>query len=226
MTVGSIPLDDNGRPVLGLWNDATGQVVPVHIGALVTGADGKTYARLDIANASIGADGSATPASSTLIGGSDGTNLQALLVESAAHPNLRAALYNGTVELLLDAAGRALIGVLTTTLYSAPQAAVGSGNSGDLDVSKLREVSIDLKTTAQVGTNPTIQFFWNRKGIDGVYYPLWQSDILTAAANTVSTSVGPGLAYNQSLGATGQLSWVVGGTASPNWTFTPNVYGK
>lgn len=116
--------------------------------------------------------------------------------------------------------------VATVALFTASQSGVSSGNSGDLDVSKYREVSIDITTTAQAGTNPTLQFFWERKGADNVYYPLWQSSSLTAASNTLSTSIGPGLAYNQSLGLTGRLRWVVGGTASPNWTFTPNVYGK
>lgn len=46
--VGAAPIDDNGKPVLALWNDATGQPIPVHVGATVTGADGKTYALLDV----------------------------------------------------------------------------------------------------------------------------------------------------------------------------------
>ncbi len=116
--------------------------------------------------------------------------------------------------------------VATVTLYSAAQNAVGSSNSPDLNVAALREISIDITTTAQAGTSPTIQFFWDRKGVDNQYYPIWQSSSLTLASNAVSTSVGPGLAYNQSLGATGRLRWVVGGTATPTWTFTPNVLGK
>jgi hypothetical protein len=176
-------------------------------------------------NASVGATGSASPGSSTLLGASDGTNLQALQVESAANRNLRTAIYNGAIELALDSIGRVLAGVATTTLFTAAQTGVGSGNSGDLDVSKLREVSIDITTTAQSGTNPTLQFFWERKGADGLYYPLWQSAVMSAVNNTVSTSIGPGLAYTQSVGATGRLRWVVGGTGA-TWTFTPNVYGK
>jgi hypothetical protein len=164
---GSIPMSDNGRPVLALWNDATGQVVPVHAGTLIIGADGKSYARLDM-----------------------------------------------------------VASVATSALFTAAQTTVGNGNSGDLDVSRLREIAIDLTTTAQAGTNPTLQFFWERKAADGNYYVLWQSSILTVASNTLSTSIGPGLAYNQSLGATGRLRWVVGGTATPTWTFTTNVQGK
>lgn len=114
-----------------------------------------------------------------------------------------------------------LLSVATSTLFSAPQAAVGSGSSGDLSVSALREVGIDITTTATSGG--TIQFFWERKGLDGIYYPLWQSAVLSAAANTLSTSVGPGLAFAQSLGLIGRLRWVI---SAGTWTFTPNVYGK
>jgi len=119
----------------------------------------------------------------------------------------------------VDASGRALTGVSTAALYTTALVAGASGNSGDLDVSKLREVSIDLTTTL-VTTN--LQFFWERKGADGNYYVLWQSAVLTTSANTLSTSIGPGCAYNQSLGSTGRLRWVATGNAS----FTPNVYGK
>ncbi len=46
MSAGEIPLDDNYKPVLALMNDATGQVVPLHVGGTIVGADGKTYAQL------------------------------------------------------------------------------------------------------------------------------------------------------------------------------------
>lgn len=61
---GQIPFDDNGRRVLALWNDATGQVVPVHIGSTVVGADGKTYAVLDINVKNGNPNGQATMANS------------------------------------------------------------------------------------------------------------------------------------------------------------------
>lgn len=125
----------------------------------------------------------------------------------------------GANKLAIDASGRVLVGVSTATLYTSAQTNTGSGNSGDLDVSKLREISIDITTTL-VTTN--LQFFWERKGTDGNYYPLWQSALLTASANTLSTSIGPGLAYNQSLGPTGRLRW----TATGNASFTPNIFGK
>jgi hypothetical protein len=349
-------------------------------------------------NPSVGTDGSATPASSTLIGASDGTNLQGLLAESASHPNLRVALYNGTTEagvtangmavqqatgsnlhavldsgsttaatqataanlnatatiqavtgtslvadqtnselrvslygkhttagdtaLNMDASGNAGVNVQNansngqaTMANSAPvvpasnwfgpvqladgtttsqklaidssgrltlvpnqtfelvdsggtnKASVdGSGNlsvkvgpalpagtnligyfgrssvaayslasttttgstqnSGDIAVGPYTEISIDINTTAQAGTSPTIQYFYERKGADGIYYVLWQSTVLTAATNTLSTSIGAGMAYNQSLGATGRMRWVIGGSATPTFTHTINVQGK
>ncbi len=99
-------------------------------------------------------------------------------------------------------------------------------NSGDLPIGLFSELSIDITTTAQSGTNPTIQYFWERKGADGIYYVLWQSAILTTATNTLSTSIGAGMAYNQSIGLTGRLRWVVGGTATPTFTHSLNIYGK
>ena len=99
-------------------------------------------------------------------------------------------------------------------------------NSSDLAVGYLSEISIDITTTAQAGTAPTLQLFWERKGADGIYYVLWQTAVLTLATNTISTSIGTGMAYNQSLGVTGRLRWAVGGSATPTFTFSANIYGK
>ncbi len=118
--------------------------------------------------------------------------------------------------------------VATTALYTLASIATSGStqNSGDLAVASYHEVAIDINTTAQSGTSPTIQYFFERKGADGIYYVLWQSAVLTVAANTLSTSVGPGLAYNQSLGNTDRLRWVVGGSATPTFTHSLNIYAK
>lgn len=58
-------------------------------------------------NPSVGTDGSAIPTSSTLIGASDGTNLQQLLVESSSNRNLRIGIYNGANEAAVKAASTA-----------------------------------------------------------------------------------------------------------------------
>jgi hypothetical protein len=118
----------------------------------------------------------------------------------------------------------------TVALFSATQTAQGSGNSGDLTVGPYTAIGIDVNLTASAGTNPTIQFFWDRKGIaDGIYYPLWQSDLiqgLPANPTALSTSIGAGMEFPQFLGTVGRLRWLVGGTATPTYTFTPNVQGN
>lgn len=60
-----IPIDDNGKPALFLWDDATGTAIPVHIGSKVTGSDGKSYAALDINVKNANANGQATMANSS-----------------------------------------------------------------------------------------------------------------------------------------------------------------
>lgn len=115
------------------------------------------------------------------------------------------------------------------SLYSTAQTTVGTANSGDISVGNYTEISIDLNLTAVAGTNPTIQFVWSRKGADGIYYPIWTSELiqgLPTSPTKISTSIGAGMEYPQSLSQTGQLSWTVGGTSTPTYTFTPNVEGK
>lgn len=60
-------------------------------------------------NASVGSTGSTIPSSAALIGGSDGTNLQALQVESSSNKNLRISLYNGVNEAQIDSSGNQYI---------------------------------------------------------------------------------------------------------------------
>jgi hypothetical protein len=116
----------------------------------------------------------------------------------------------------------------TVAIYSLPstQTTGSTGNSGDLGTGVFKELCIDLTTTAQSGTSPTIQFFYDRKCADGIYYPIWQSSVLTAASNTLSVTIGRGMSYNESLGAVGRLRWVVGGSSTPTYTFSANIQAK
>jgi hypothetical protein len=59
-----------------------------------------------------------------LVGASDGTNLQPLLVESAANHNLRTALYNGTNEAAIDASGN--VSTKVTTALPAGANVIGA----------------------------------------------------------------------------------------------------
>jgi hypothetical protein len=116
--------------------------------------------------------------------------------------------------------GKAIYSLASVTTSGSSQ------SSGNLSVSQYAEIGIDITTTAQAGTSPTIQYFFERKGADGIFYPLWQSAVLTLAANTITTSIGAGMAYNQSLGLTARLRWVIGGSATPTYTHSANIYGK
>lgn len=60
-------------------------------------------------NPSVGSTGSAIPTSATLLGASDGTNLQQLLVESSTNRNLRIGIYNGANEAAVKAASTAAV---------------------------------------------------------------------------------------------------------------------
>src|SRR5437762_12628892 len=103
-----------------------------------------------------------------------------------------------------------------TTLYThASVQETANGNSGDVDASNYTELAVDINITGNQGSSPTIQYFVDRKGADGVYYPIWQSAVQNAAS-AVSTSIGAGLAYSQSF-TTVQFRWVIGGSSTPGF---------
>jgi hypothetical protein len=112
-----------------------------------------------------------------------------------------------------------------TVLTIASGSVSTNGNTNDLNVAPYTELAIDIDMTGSSGTGPTIQFIWSRKGTDGIYYPIYQSAVISAFPALLSTSLGPGLAYTQSLGQVGRLSWVLGGT-SPSVTFSASLQGK
>lgn len=140
-------------------------------------------------------------------------------------PNDQYGVPIGGVTLLGAAAGYALpIKASAASLFTRATnaaAATASGNSGDLNVSEAAEVCVDVSVTALSGTSPQIQFTWERKGSDGVYYPLWTSAAFTAPG-TASITFGPGAGVPQAVGLTGRLSWAVTGT-SPSVTFSASV---
>jgi hypothetical protein len=114
-----------------------------------------------------------------------------------------------------------------TTLYlHASDLEIANGNSSDITVDAYAELAIDINITGNQGSSPTIQYFLDRKGADNVYYPIWQSTSQTASSAQVSTSVGPGLAYNQALGSKVKFRWVIGGTSTPGFTFSASLQGR
>ena len=111
-----------------------------------------------------------------------------------------------------------------TVLNQASAAKTATGNSADLAVGPYTELTVDINITAVSGTTPTIQVFIDRKGVDGIYYAIWQS-VSQTAVSVMSTSIGAGCAITQSLGTTVQLRWVITGT-TPSFTFSASLIGK
>lgn len=112
-----------------------------------------------------------------------------------------------------------------TVLNQTSAALVASGNSSDLVVGPYTEVAVDINISAVSGTTPTAQFYIDRKGIDGNYYPLWTNTTAATIISQISTSIGSGCAVNHSLGSTIRLRWVLTGS-SPSFTCTASILGK
>lgn len=113
-----------------------------------------------------------------------------------------------------------------STVYKrASAAATADGNSGSLFVGVFDELSVDVNVSAVAGTNtPSMTLYVDRLGADGVWYPIYTSSAVTAAA-VVSTSLGRGAATNATFGATARLRWVITGT-TPSFTFSASIVGK
>jgi hypothetical protein len=165
----------------------------------------------------------------TLLEDSGGIPVSSVWVESlgiwaglqgSAQPALSAASLSDYYASACFA--RAAITVATATVTGA----TASGSTGsDLQLGPFTELAIDISVTARTGTSPTLQFFLDRKGADGVSYNVWSSSPITVAAIQVSASIGAGLASPQSFGSLGIFRWVLGGT-SPNFTFSYSIIGK
>lgn len=155
MSTGFLLMDDNGHVALGLQDDATGQVIPVHIGAKVTGADGKTYAKLDVnatvsaTIASVGTNAAAIPTSSDLMGAKDGSgNLQPVQTDGTnLLTKVNAALPAGTNvigHVIVDSAGSVTI---TTALPA------GTNVIGHVIVDSAGSVSVTSLPALPAGSN-------------------------------------------------------------------------
>lgn len=99
-----------------------------------------------------------------------------------------------------------------------------SGNSGDLAVDGFDQLALDVNVSALTGTSPSVTFVLNRKGADGVYYPIWTSAAQTAVGK-LSTSAGISAPINHCVGSVMRLDWMVAGT-SVSLTFTASLIGK
>jgi len=121
-------------------------------------------------NPSVGTDGSAIPTSSTLIGASDGVNLQQLTVESSSNRNLRTSLYNGANEASVSAGGALKVDNSAVTqpisaaslplpsgaATAAKQPALGTAGSASTDVLTVQGIAsmTAIKTDGSGVTQP------------------------------------------------------------------------
>jgi hypothetical protein len=92
-------------------------------------------------------------------------------------------------------------------------------------VGNFAELAVDINITSKQGSSPTIQYFIDRLGVDGIWYPIWNA-LQTISPAQISTSIGAGLAFNQSFGGTIQFRWAIGGTSTPGWTYSVSLIGK
>lgn len=135
----------------------------------------------------------------------------------------------GTTATITDANSNTMaavaVGWFTSNVYArASAAATISGNSGDLTVDSFSELALDINITAVSGTTPTIQYIMERKGNDNNYYQIYASSTINST-QSVSTSLGAGMAQSVSFGTTARLRWIISGT-SPSFTFSVSIIGK
>lgn len=107
-------------------------------------------------------------------------------------------------------------------MASAPRAT--DGVSVAFDTSGLTQVAVDVNVTALNGVGVELRVILERRGSDGVWYPIWTSPAITANGST-SISVGPGMEVARALGALCRLRWTIAGT-SASVTFSASGVGK
>ncbi len=109
------------------------------------------------------------------------------------------------------------------TRASAAQTGASAVNGADLPVGGLRALAIDVNVTALAGTTPSLVVSLQRKGTDGIYYPVWTGAAITAVGKQ-SVSLGAGQTALV-LGDKVRLVTTVAGT-TPSVTYSMSVQGE
>ena len=124
--------------------------------------------------------------------------------------------YNPVVTLV-DATGLPTQST-PTTLIALPSAAVTAGNTGtSFSTTSIQFLAVDTNVTAFTGgTSPTVQFFVDRLGADGVWYNVWSGQTVGSPAKN-TFDLGPGFATNGP--PNGSQHAVFTQTARFGWTF-------
>jgi hypothetical protein len=119
-----------------------------------------------------------------------------------------------------------VIGVVDYTVLLTPSSAIGvSANSADLTVGRYLELAVDVDVSNLVGTTPSYQLIIERKGADGLWYPIYTGVAITAIGKQ-SVSLGVGASTNVSFGGTIRVREVIAGTAGPSVTRSVSIIGK
>lgn len=141
------------------------------------------------------------------------------LVDAAGLPLKTTANGDGTSSLTPVA------GTSSAVITYAAAAQAPTMTPISFSTAALRELAVDITVTSFAGgTAPTITFFVERFGADGVWYRVWTSSAVNAAG-VVSTSIGPGAATPASLSGTCRFGWTTTGTPT-SVTFSASVIGK
>lgn len=102
-----------------------------------------------------------------------------------------------------------------------------NGNTGNISWGNAQTIALDINVTGQQGTSPTLQILLDRLGADGVtYFNIYDSTALAPGSYPKSASIGPGCTFAQELGSSGQVRWVIGGSASPGVQFSLSLQGE
>lgn len=137
--------------------------------ALLKGVLGKLLTSIAVTgtisatNPSVGTDGATLPTSSTLLGASDGTDLQQLLVESASNRNLRAGIYSGANEATVTGAnalkvdGSAVTQPVSAASLPLPTGAATAANqtTGNISLATIATNTTGLATDAHASSTAT-----------------------------------------------------------------------
>lgn len=129
-----------------------------------------------------------------------------------ANGNALKAISNGDGTSSLVASAASAVSTFITYPTATAQAASNAGVSFSTATTASLAVDITL-TSFTGGTTPTVTFFVDRLGSDGVWYRVWTSAALNSAGVT-SIQIGPFPA------ATGIFTAVLTGTARFGWTST------
>lgn len=120
----------------------------------------------------------------------------------------------------------------TTLLNQASAMQTASGNTGDISVSNVTEIALDVNCTNKQGTSPTLQILVYRKDVLGNYIQIWDSGAQSVSSATsgapvqIFRSIGPGCTTTEELGATIRVNWNIGGSATPGAQFGISLQGK